>query len=695
MTPRQPRDRSGAGRPLAVRAALGTLLPLLALLALLVPGLPPIADAAPAGSSLAYGERGRGIGYGAVLANRGTASQDRIANDLGFGWVKYQILWPDLQPTPGGPLQNLTSLDTAVDNARARGLQVLIHVLDTPAWAASTPCGDHIAIPPRPDQYPAYTAFLRDLAAHFQGRVTAYEIWNEPNTSLEWGGCRPDAIAFARVMAAATAGVRAGDPQAIVVSGGLSNTGNGSNPGVPCTGTQPNPGACGDLIYLQTIYASGEFQPGRLWDAIGHHPYGGTCAPAAPNGEACEGLYFRRMESVRNIINDFGVPAGESPLVPLWATEMGWLSDQGITGCNIGSKDSQKVTPAQQAQYMAQAYQYARDNWPWTGPLFAFLPDYNVGFAPGDCDSHPGGRNREFRWYSAFTETGLPNAQGQALAALPKAAPDLLVQWQDPPTRLPASLGSTGTGTTATVLLRNGVGGSSVLQQVNLAPGQAQSSPASLLSWRWLALRSPIPVQPPPIGSATSPASLERSLRDGPAVLASRTDAVVLEWDCPWEWLVAGGFLADTVLAPYRAVRTQQGTLPGGARLVALFDAHRGFLTRILIENQDGIRGDAVAVILAFLPYVLNLTTGDGQMTVDSGALLLADEFLAKAATQDTGGAFSQAFTAEQQLQGGLLHQLYAGLPVSTVAAQVRAASAGAGMTSLAGVTKGSLAGGW
>jgi hypothetical protein len=307
-----------------------------------------------------------------------------------------------------------------VNDARSRNLQVIVRTQTAPGWAADPACLGGISQPPLVSEHAALQEFYRRMAIELRGRVTAYEVWNEPNTRSEWGDCRPDAPRFTAMMRAAYLGVKAGDPDAVVVTGGLSNTGNGV--AGFCNGSQPL-GACGDLVFLQEMYFAGG-KAGTHWDAIGHHPYGGLCAPAS-NSEAdpcrSQGLWFRRLDDLRNIINDFGVPRGESPNVPVWPTEMGWLTDFD-RGCNIGSKNAQKVSLAQQGDYLRGSFEYAAANMSWIGPMILFVIDQNVG-QPGGCPGNP--NEEEFRWFSVFFENAQRTSAGDKLAALVKQQPSL------------------------------------------------------------------------------------------------------------------------------------------------------------------------------------------------------------------------------------------------------------------------------
>ena len=98
--------------------------------------------------------------------------------------------------------------DDEVDLANSRGVQVLATVGtndDWPAWA------DDAGKP----NLGKWQEFVGQLAAHYQGRVAAWEIWNEANHSFT-----PDF--YAKMVKRAAEAVRASDPGAKVVAFGGS-----------------------------------------------------------------------------------------------------------------------------------------------------------------------------------------------------------------------------------------------------------------------------------------------------------------------------------------------------------------------------------------------------------------------------------------------------------------------------------------
>ncbi len=103
---------------------------------------------------------------------------------------------------------------------------------------------------------------------------------------------------------------------------------------------------------------------------------------------------------------------------------MGWVTDFD-RGCNIGSKESNKVSLTQQGDYLRGAFEHAAGQMPYVGPMFLFLIDHNVGFST-DCGSQAA-PPAEFRWFSVFYEDGTPTSAALKLQATPKQPTSIVV----------------------------------------------------------------------------------------------------------------------------------------------------------------------------------------------------------------------------------------------------------------------------
>jgi PKD repeat protein len=313
------------------------------------------------------------LGYGANIASADHAISLTV---MGFDWAKGFVCWGDAGT---GPAYNWV----AVDNQLREFVPQVQHVL----LRIGGPLPSGIGNPPvSAGDLAAFHNFAQALAAHVssiwrpQGLETAaYEIWNEPNLDYEWGG-RPNAAQYTALLKAGYGGIKAGDPRAIVVSAGLATTGGSAKDLALARQLYNAVEVVPDLTFLRTMYNNGA--KGYL-DALGSHPYGGPDAPGTPPGEASGPIYFRRAEEQHDVMLAYGDAS------PVWATEFGWVLE---TGCNLGEHEWMEVGEAQQAEYLAAAYAYADENWPWMGAMFLFNLDFGTCYWYERCDP--------MRWYS-------------------------------------------------------------------------------------------------------------------------------------------------------------------------------------------------------------------------------------------------------------------------------------------------------
>lgn len=131
--------------------------------------------------------------------------------------------WLNLEPAPDQ--WAFDQLDALVDKARGNGITDITLVLGgTPQWAASAVYDtDASWLGPGSASMPvdldAWREFVATVASRYAGRITSYEIGNEPNLRTFWSGT-PDQ--YAQFVAAAATAVAESDPNAgIVVNGGL------------------------------------------------------------------------------------------------------------------------------------------------------------------------------------------------------------------------------------------------------------------------------------------------------------------------------------------------------------------------------------------------------------------------------------------------------------------------------------------
>jgi hypothetical protein len=254
------------------------------------------------------------------------AAQVAAVKTLDLHWVRVFATWPDLEPQPGAYSPNWLASYEQLFHSLPEGTKVIVDVVGSPRW--ETGSTDEHTPPANPQDY---AAFLGGLAQRWAGRVAAYEIWNEEDNASWWTGA-PNPAAYAQLLKATYPAVKAADPGATVVLGGL--TGN-------------------DYSFLQGVYAAG----GKgSFDAVGVHT-DTACNVAAPSS------FLREMNG--RIMPDSFLAYREVHAVmlangddkPIWMTEMSWRTT-GAT-CNEGAWAGQKpegVSDEQQAAYLAQAY---------------------------------------------------------------------------------------------------------------------------------------------------------------------------------------------------------------------------------------------------------------------------------------------------------------------------------------------------
>jgi WD40 repeat protein len=293
-------------------------------------------------SSASTSPQNTNFGYGVNIADLGNAY---LVRDMGFTWAKSYVNWETVEPEPGQ--YRWIDPDNIVSALDGYDVHILMRVHGTPAWAR--PEGTFLSHPP--NDADDFARFMRALAARYKGRVGAYEIWNEPNLNYEWGYLEPDPAGYTTLLKAAYQAVKEVDPEALVISGGLATTGEGS------------PTAMGDLTFLQGMYTAGAQ---GYFDALGSHPY---AFGHDPDYQDPWGLSLSRVVQQRDVMLTNG-----DTKTPVWITETGWVLN---TNWNLVEHEAIAVDEAQQADYLVRAYQKIPQEWPWVGATFLFNLDFS------------------------------------------------------------------------------------------------------------------------------------------------------------------------------------------------------------------------------------------------------------------------------------------------------------------------------
>jgi hypothetical protein len=293
----------------------------------------------------------------------------RLIREAGFGFIRQEFPWEDIEIHGKGDFVDRRNVSSGVDAwekydnivglAEAQGIEIVARLSNPPAWTRALT--DTIGTYAPPDQLSDFGDFAAAVAARYRGRITYYQVWNEPNGNEEWGKQDVDPSAYTQLLCLAYGRIKQANPDAVILAGALTPT-------VAMDGRNMN-----DLIFLQRMYASGA---GVCFDVMSAQGYG-----------LWSGATDRRLRpTVINyphhlLLRDIMVRNGDAHK-PIWISEMGWNDVPADIPAIYG-----RVTDEQQARYAVEAYQRARREWPWLGVI-------NYWFF-----KRPGESERDQSWY--------------------------------------------------------------------------------------------------------------------------------------------------------------------------------------------------------------------------------------------------------------------------------------------------------
>ena len=318
-----------------------------------------------------------------------------------FSHVKQTFAWADIEPQAG--VWSFGQGDALIAELERRNLKVVARLTDAPDWATASNVPHTMpaeeVVDTVPDRLEDWANFCGVVADHYRGRIAAYQIWNEPNLSREWGGHIPDPAGYVRLLRACSEAIRAADPEAILISAGLAPTGTYDNTAWP------------DELYFQQMYDQG-FQ--QYVDVVGVHAPGYT-APEANPADAPDGnrfFTFRHVEDMRRIMVANGDAEHQMAIL-----EMGWTTDQIHSDMAWFAVDE-----ATQARYLVDGYRYIAEHWrPWVGLASAIYIGNPIWTE----------ENEEY-WWAITTSDGYTRQAYIDLANMPKYCGDDIRPARDP-----------------------------------------------------------------------------------------------------------------------------------------------------------------------------------------------------------------------------------------------------------------------
>ncbi len=324
---------------------------------------------------------------------------------LGVSRIRVFFPWSAIEPQRGR--LEWSEADAVMADIRVAGLEPMVALGDSPSWAARRPG------PMAPPLDPAdFARFAGAFAARYGRWVRFYQIWDEPNLTIGWGGGLPDPPAYAALLQQAAAAIRQADPDAVIVLAGLAPT------------VEEGPWNIADWLFLERLYQLGARDS---FDIVAAKPYGFDSGPDDRRVDP-ERLNFSRAILLREVMVRYG-DEGK----PVWASHWGWNAlPPGWAGRpSIWGQ----VDEATQARYTRAAIERVRREWPWMGTMFleTWRPagppdDPRWGFALVD----PAGRQRPVAEALRAAARAAPFTPGYYPAAIPQEGGEGLVYGPPP-----------------------------------------------------------------------------------------------------------------------------------------------------------------------------------------------------------------------------------------------------------------------
>lgn len=279
--------------------------------------------------------------------------QVQLISEAGFHWIRQEFTWEDIEihgkndfidrrNNPDG-IDAWQKYDQIVDLADQYGLEIIARLSNPPAW--SRQAGDSAGTQAPPDDVADYGDFVYTVVSRYAGRISTFQLWNEPNIYPEWGEAPVDPEGYTALLCHAYRRAKEANPGAVILSGALAPTLSLSSRDMD------------DLVFLQRMYDAGA---GDCFDVLSMQGYGLWSGPTDHRQRPTMINYARNV-----LIRDMMVKNGDEHKA-IWISEMNWnpVPDEVLSHGSYG-----QVTQEQEARYAPLAYQRAQEEWPWIGVI--------------------------------------------------------------------------------------------------------------------------------------------------------------------------------------------------------------------------------------------------------------------------------------------------------------------------------------
>ncbi len=236
---------------------------------------------------------------------------------MGASWDRCDFWWHRIEPEKGRFVWR--DYDRVVDEYVRRGLHIMPILCYDAAW--------HPEQSPNTQEYrEEYGRFVYETVKHFKGRISACEIWNEPNLSMYWRK-NPSAEDYTELLKVAYREAKRADPNVIVVGGAVAGI---------------------DRSFIDGILRAGA---GKHMDALSIHPYQGNLGSVGPE----EGNLVEDIKQLRLLMARYSVTR-----LPIWITEMGNRTVPDPAVAKGRPQPTGRVSDDEQANYLVRSFLLAQ-----------------------------------------------------------------------------------------------------------------------------------------------------------------------------------------------------------------------------------------------------------------------------------------------------------------------------------------------
>lgn len=265
----------------------------------------------------------------------------------GAGPLRIGVTWSAVSPVapptdraadPSWPGYRWNAVDDQIRAIAAGGLTPIVNVTGAPTWAQEPGRPAAVAAQAWKPDAAAYGRFMQALATRYSGshpdplapgralpRVAEFQLWNEPNLDLylapQWQDGKPFAPGrFRALVNAGSAGIKAAQPTARVIAGGLAPYGD-----FEVGGHRIAPVRFLRSMLCLSARLRRSCRSTTTVDAIAHHPYAiGSPSRRAGNADDATIPDLGKLTRVLRAARRAGTVGPRTPA--LWVTEVSYDS---------------------------------------------------------------------------------------------------------------------------------------------------------------------------------------------------------------------------------------------------------------------------------------------------------------------------------------------------------------------------------